>query len=106
MKRIESFQEHPGFQERIYPPFFTFTSPPTPPRENTQESKCVTLSNTERRGQRECRGIFDDTEDGERLINHRSLAVRWGSGSGIDLIMLRVLPFGSICGYLLSRRDP
>ena len=56
-----------------------------------------------RRGPCECGDVFDDTEGGERLINHRAVAVRWGSGSGIDLIMLHALPFGSICDYLFGR---
>ena len=56
-----------------------------------------------RRGPCECGDVFDDTEGGERLINHRAVAVRWRSGSGIDLIMLHALPFGSICGYLFRR---
>ena len=66
----------------------------------------LSLLAARRPGQRECRGAFDDTEGGERLINHRAVAVRWGSGSGIDLIMLHALPFGLICDYLLSRREP
>ena len=53
-----------------------------------------------------CRWAFHDTEDGVRLINHRSVAVRWGSGSGIDLIMLHALPFWLIWQHLQSQREP
>ena len=59
-----------------------------------------------RRGPCECGDVFDDTEGGERLINHRPVAVRWGSGSGIDPIMLHALPFWLICGFLQSRSLP
>ena len=48
-----------------------------------------------------CRWAFHDTEDGVRLINHRPVAVRWGSGSGIDLIMLYALRFWFILGCIL-----
>ena len=32
--------------------------------------------------------------------------MRWGSGGGIDLIMLHTLPFWLISGFLQSQREP
>ena len=73
---------------------------PDPPRAIHIYLQLGTLWDTERRGQRECRGAFDHTEDGERLIHLHGWPVRWGSGGGIDLIMLHALRFWFICGLL------
>ena len=57
----------------------------------------------QRSGQRECCGVYDDTEGGERLITHQPPPLWLELGGGIDLIMLHALPFGSICDYLFGR---
>ena len=56
--------------------------------------------------QRECRGVFYDSDSGERLITHQPPPLSLELGGGFDLIMLHALPFGWNLQHLPSRREP
>jgi len=56
--------------------------------------------------QRECRGVFYDSDSGERLITHQPPPLSLELGGGFDLILLYALRFWLISGFLLSRREP
>ena len=91
---------------RLYAPSLVFFTSPTPLARYIyicNSGRFVTPSVV---AQRECCGVYDNTEGGERLINHQGWPVRWGSGGGLDLILLYALRFWLVSGFLQSRREP